>query len=121
MLEQYSSLPSTARFVMGQQDRMRQQALARQAQMGAQQAWGGGPLGGFLEGMQLGAAQPHIDAMTGEPVGMQKARPLFSERELHKFHRINEKATITKRDFKDRRFQEPLDELRIEVAQWLNN
>ncbi len=37
------------------------------------------------------------------------------------FFRINKPAQILERDYKKNKFVEPLDELRVNVAQWLNN
>ena len=41
--------------------------------------------------------------------------------EKYKFCRINGKAEIKKRDFDEGKFFEPLDEIRIKVARWLDS
>ena len=41
--------------------------------------------------------------------------------EKYKFCRINGKAEIKKKDFDEGRFFEPLDEIRIKIARWLEN
>ena len=48
---------------------------------------------------------------------MSSPYPIYNQ----KFHRINKEVSISERDIADGRFEEPLDELRIKVARWLDN
>ena len=62
------------------------------------------------------AQQDRILAARLTPDGL----PLIDNTRVVNFFRGNKAVRITKKDLENGKFEEPLDELRIEVAKWLN-
>jgi len=109
--------------ILGQQ--IDQGAYQQQSQLNQQMGTGFGVLGRAIGQWGSPTIQQYKPIRPGDSyqslLQSQKFNGKASDRLAYKFFRINEQAEIADKDFKDKRFREPLDELRIEVAQWLNN
>jgi len=96
--------------------RQQQEALLGQyAQRQAQQASRASALGGILGGTSTDTAD--IEQSLQQYVPLYPSPLPTPRHRLIKFFRINEKVELSEGEM----IKEPLDELRIKVAKWLNN